>query len=90
MRKMRESMETGIAAFRMAVERGVRITYSTDSGVYPHELVGRQFDTYVRFGMAPLEAIRSATVVGGRVPGLGGPGRDAGAGPVRGPRRGGR
>ena len=40
----------------------MRITYSTDSGVYPHELVARQFDTYVRFGMTPLAAIRSATV----------------------------
>ena len=62
-RKMTESMETGIAAFRWALEAGVRITYSTDSGVYPHELVARQLDTYVRYGMAPLAAIRSATVV---------------------------
>ena len=63
MRKLHETMDTGIAAFRWAVEAGVRITYSTDSGVYPHELVAKQFDTYVRFGMAPLAAIRSATVV---------------------------
>ncbi len=63
MRKLAETMETGIAAFRMAIERGVRITYSTDSGVYPHELVAKQFETYVRFGMTPLAAIRSATVV---------------------------
>ena len=62
-RKMTESMETGIAAFRWAVEADVRITYSTDSGVYPHELVAHQFDSYVRYGMAPLAAIRSATVV---------------------------
>ena len=63
MRKLRETMETGIAAFRWAVDAGVRITYSTDSGVYPHELVAKQFDTYVRLGMAPLAAIRSATTV---------------------------
>jgi imidazolonepropionase-like amidohydrolase len=62
MRKLRETMETGIAAFRWGVDAGVRITYSTDSGVYPHELVAKQFDTYVRLGMAPLAAIRSATV----------------------------
>ena len=62
-RKMTELMDTGIAAFRWAVDAGVRITYSTDSGVYPHELVARQFGSYVRFGMAPLAAIRSATVV---------------------------
>ena len=41
MRKLRETMDTGIAAFRWAVEAGVRITYSTDSGVYPHELVAQ-------------------------------------------------
>lgn len=62
-RKMTESMETGIAAFRWAVEAGVRITYSTDSGVYPHELVAHQLGTYVRYGMAPLAALRSATIV---------------------------
>ena len=61
MRKLRDTMDTGIAAFRMAVERGVRVTYGTDSGVYPHELVAKQFDSFVRFGMSPLEAIRSAT-----------------------------
>jgi len=63
MRKLRESMETGIAAFRWATEAGARITYSTDSGVYPHALVGSQFETYVRYGMSSLAAIRSATVV---------------------------
>lgn len=63
MRKLAETMDTGIAAFRMAVERGVRITYSTDSGVYPHQLVAKQLETYVRFGMSPLAAIRSATSV---------------------------
>jgi imidazolonepropionase-like amidohydrolase len=62
-RKMTESMESGIAAFRWALDAGVRITYSTDSGVYPHELVARQLETYVRYGMAPLAAIRSATIV---------------------------
>jgi imidazolonepropionase-like amidohydrolase len=62
-RKMHTSQEAGIAAFRWAMAAGVRITYSTDSGVYPHELVARQLDTYVRLGMTPLGAIRSATVV---------------------------
>ncbi len=63
MRKLRETMDTGIAAFRWAVDAGVRITYSTDSGVYPYAEVTRQLDTYVRYGMAPLAALRSATVV---------------------------
>jgi imidazolonepropionase-like amidohydrolase len=63
MRKMQMSQESGVEVFRKAVERGVRITYTTDSGVYPHELVAKQFEVYVRLGMAPLAAIRSATVV---------------------------
>jgi imidazolonepropionase-like amidohydrolase len=63
MRKLRETQETAIEAFGWAVNAGVRITYSTDSGVYPHPLVAKQFDSYVRYGMAPLAAIRSATVV---------------------------
>ena len=63
MRKLRETMETGIEVFRWAVDAGARMTYTTDSGVYPHALVAHQFDTYVRYGMSPLAAIRSATVV---------------------------
>ena len=43
MRKLRDDDGDGIAAFRKAVERGVRIVYGTDSGVYPHELVAKQF-----------------------------------------------
>jgi imidazolonepropionase-like amidohydrolase len=31
--------------------------------VYPHGLNGRQFAWYVRLGMSPLAAIRSATTV---------------------------
>ncbi len=63
MRKLADTMDTGIAAFRKAIERGVRITYSTDSGVYPHGLVAGQLGSYVRYGMSPLQAIRSATSV---------------------------
>ncbi len=88
MRKLRETMDTGIAAFRWAVEAGVRITYSTDSGVYPHELVAKQFDTYVRLrdDAAGGDPLRDRD--GGGVPGLGGPGGDAAARAVRGPRGG--
>lgn len=63
MRKLRETMDTGIAAFGWAIEAGVRITYSTDSGVYPYDDVTRQLDAYVRYGMTPLAALRSATLV---------------------------
>ncbi|HEX5825889.1 MAG TPA: amidohydrolase family protein [Candidatus Limnocylindrales bacterium] len=61
MRKLRETMDTGIASFGEAVRRGVRVTYGTDSGVYPHELVGKGLDSFVRYGMTPAQAIRAAT-----------------------------
>jgi imidazolonepropionase-like amidohydrolase len=61
MRKLAETMETGEAAFRRAIELGVRITYGTDSGVYPHELVAKGLDAFVRWGMTPVDTIRAAT-----------------------------
>jgi imidazolonepropionase-like amidohydrolase len=63
MRKLRESQASGELVFARAVEAGVRIGFGTDSGVYPHGLNGKQFASYVRCGMSPLAAIRSATTV---------------------------
>jgi imidazolonepropionase-like amidohydrolase len=63
MRKMGESQRSTEAVTRRAIERGVRIAFGTDSGVYPHGLNARQFASYVRAGMTPLAAIRSATTV---------------------------
>jgi imidazolonepropionase-like amidohydrolase len=62
MRKMRESMEAIDVVFATALERGVRIANGTDSGVYPHGQNARQLGAYVRRGMTPLAALRSATV----------------------------
>lgn len=61
MRKLRESQVAAEAVVAKAIERGVRITFGTDSGVYPHGLNARQFASYVRAGMNPLAAIRTAT-----------------------------
>jgi imidazolonepropionase-like amidohydrolase len=61
MRKLRESQVAAEAVAAKAIERGVRIAFGTDSGVYPHGLNGRQFASYVRAGMSPLAAIRTAT-----------------------------
>lgn len=63
MRKLRESQVACEAVAAKAIERGVRIAFGTDSGVYPHGLNARQFGSYVRAGMSPLAAIRSATTV---------------------------
>lgn len=63
LRKNDETTEAQRAGFRKAVEAGVRVAFGTDSGVYPHGLNARQFAYCVRYGMTPLEAIRSATTV---------------------------
>ena len=63
LRKNEETTETQRAGFRKAVAAGVRIAYGTDSGVYPHRFVARQLPYMVRYGMTPMQAIQSATVV---------------------------
>ena len=61
MRKLRESQAAAEAVMAKATGRGVRIAFGTDSGVYPHGQNARQFASYVRAGMTPLAAIRTAT-----------------------------
>ncbi len=62
LRKNDETTEAQRAGFRKAVASGVRIAYGTDSGVYPHRMVGRQLPYMVRHGMTPMQAIQSATI----------------------------
>ena len=62
LRKDREIAETQRQGFARAHRAGVRMVYGTDAGVHPHGDNGRQFATMVRYGMSPLEAIRTATV----------------------------
>jgi len=45
-----------------AIRSGVRIAFGTDSGVGPHGINAREFKLMVDAGMAPVDAIRSATV----------------------------
>jgi imidazolonepropionase-like amidohydrolase len=47
--------------FRKAARAGAKMIYSTDAGVYPHGVNGKQFAVMVRFGLPPIDAIRSAT-----------------------------
>ena len=47
--------------FARCVEAGVRIAHGTDSGIYPHGENARNLAYYVRFGLTPMQAIRSAT-----------------------------
>jgi imidazolonepropionase-like amidohydrolase len=63
LRKNEETTAAQRAVFRRCVERGVRIAYGTDSGIYPHGWNARQLAYHVRAGQTPLEALRSATFV---------------------------
>jgi imidazolonepropionase-like amidohydrolase len=63
MRKNEETTDAQREGFTKAVKAGVRIAFGTDSGVYPHRFVARQFAYMVRLGQTPAEAIRSATLV---------------------------
>jgi imidazolonepropionase-like amidohydrolase len=61
MRKNRETTDVQRQNFAKAVKAGVRIGYGTDAGIYPHGDNARQFAYMVKYGMTPLEAIRTAT-----------------------------
>lgn len=63
LRKNRETTEAQRQAFAKAVKLGVKLSFGTDAGVYPHGLNARQFSYMVRYGMTPMQAIQSATVV---------------------------
>jgi len=62
LRKDREIADIQRENFRRAHAAGAKIAYGTDSGVYPHGDNGRQFAIMVRYGMTPVQAIRSATL----------------------------
>jgi len=47
--------------FRRAARAGVKLAFGTDAGVYPHGWNARQFAFMVRFGLTPMEAIKTAT-----------------------------
>lgn len=62
LRKNRETTDAQREGFRKAVKAGVKVSFGTDAGVYPHGLNGRQFKYMVRYGMTPMQAIQAATV----------------------------
>jgi imidazolonepropionase-like amidohydrolase len=52
---MRESLRKAIAA-------GVNVAFGTDAAVFPHGENAREFAVYVKLGMTPIDAIRTATL----------------------------
>ncbi len=56
-------VETEKAAFQLALKKGVKIVLGTDAGGFDWRELNQalEFDYYVKYGMTPIEAIRSAT-----------------------------
>ena len=61
LKKNRDTTDVQRRGFAKAVKLGVKLTFGTDAGVYPHGLGARQFAYMVRYGMTPMQAIASAT-----------------------------
>lgn len=49
-------------SLKKAIAAKVKIAFGTDAGVYPHGENAKEFASYVRYGMSPIEAIRTATL----------------------------
>lgn len=61
LRKNRDTTDVQRQGFAKAVKLGVKLTFGTDAGVYPHGLGARQFAYMTRYGMVPMQAIAAAT-----------------------------
>ena len=61
LRKDREVADAQRENFRKAVKLGVKLTFGTDSGVYPHGDNAKQLAYMVQYGMTPMQAIQAAT-----------------------------
>jgi len=49
-------------SLRSAIQSGVKIAFGTDAAVFPHGDNAKEFAVYVKLGMSPIDAIRTATV----------------------------
>jgi imidazolonepropionase-like amidohydrolase len=47
---------------RKAIASGVKVAFGTDAAVFPHGENAKEFSSYVRLGMTPLAALRTATL----------------------------
>ena len=62
-----QSVQRKRASFKAALAAGVTILSGSDIGVFPHGDNARELEIMVDYGMKPLDAVRSATSVAGRV-----------------------
>jgi imidazolonepropionase-like amidohydrolase len=61
-KKMQRVSAVGADNLKKAFAAGVKVAFGTDAAVYPHGLNAHEFAVYVRLGMSPLDAIRTATL----------------------------
>ena len=61
-RKAESVLPLARESHRKAIAAGVKIAFGTDAAVFPHGENAKEFSSYVRLGMTPLAALRSATV----------------------------
>lgn len=54
-------------SFKAALDAGVTILSGSDIGVFPHGENARELELMVEYGMKPVDALKSATSVAGRV-----------------------
>jgi imidazolonepropionase-like amidohydrolase len=63
MAKVRWTNEVSRSMFATAVTAGAKIANGSDTGLAPFGTEAKNLSCYVRFGMTPMQAIRSATTV---------------------------
>lgn len=71
LRKDREVAQAQRDNFRKAVQKGIKLTMGTDTGVHRHADAPKQLEWMVRYGMTPMQAIQAATRVGAEALGIG-------------------
>jgi imidazolonepropionase-like amidohydrolase len=69
--KARAAIASIQATFRKALAKGVKIGFGTDAAVYPHGMNAVEFGLMVKFGMQPIDALKTATSVDADLLGLG-------------------
>ena len=68
--KAESVLPTARESLRKAIAQGVKVAFGTDAAVYPHGHNARELAVYVRLGMSPIQAIRSATTTAAEVLGV--------------------
>ena len=61
-RKAESVLPLARESHRKAIASGVKIAFGTDAAVFPHGENAKEFSSYVRLGMTPLAALRTATL----------------------------